>query len=64
MKDKQVKAIIDAETKRQKKAINLIPSENFTSADVMSAVGSVFDNKYAEGYAFARYYGGNEEVDK
>ena len=64
MKDKHVKAIIDAETKRQKKVINLIPSENFTSADVMSAVGSVFDNKYAEGYAYARYYGGNEEVDK
>lgn len=64
MKDKQVKAIIEAETKRQKKAINLIPSENFTSKDVMEAVGSVFDNKYAEGYAFARYYGGNEEVDK
>ena len=64
MKDKHVKAIIDAETKRQKKAINLIPSENFTSKDVMEAVGSVFDNKYAEGYAFARYYGGNEEVDK
>lgn len=64
MKDKQVKVIIDAETKRQKKAINLIPSENYTSKDVMEAVGSVFDNKYAEGYAYARYYGGNEEVDK
>ncbi len=64
MKDKQIKLIIDAETKRQKKAINLIPSENFTSKDVMEAVGSVFDNKYAEGYAYARYYGGNEEVDK
>jgi glycine hydroxymethyltransferase len=64
MKDKQIKIIIDAETKRQKKAINLIPSENFTSKDVMEAVGSVFDNKYAEGYAYARYYGGNEEVDK
>ena len=64
MKDKQVKTIIDAETKRQKKVINLIPSENFTSKDVMEAVGSVFDNKYAEGYAYARYYGGNEEVDK
>lgn len=64
MKDKQIKLIIDAETKRQKKVINLIPSENFTSSDVMEAVGSVFDNKYAEGYAYARYYGGNEEVDK
>ena len=64
MKDKHVKTIIDAEIKRQKKAINLIPSENFTSKDVMEAVGSVFDNKYAEGYAYARYYGGNQEVDK
>ncbi len=64
MKDKQVKTIIDAEIKRQKKVINLIPSENYTSKDVMEAVGSVFDNKYAEGYAYARYYGGNEEVDK
>jgi len=64
MKDIQIKTIIDAETKRQKKVINLIPSENFTSKDVMEAVGSVFDNKYAEGYAYARYYGGNEEVDK
>lgn len=64
MKDKQVKIIIDAEIKRQKKVINLIPSENYTSKDVMEAVGSVFDNKYAEGYAYARYYGGNEEVDK
>jgi glycine hydroxymethyltransferase len=64
MKDVQIKTIIDAETKRQKKVINLIPSENFTSKDVMEAVGSVFDNKYAEGYAYARYYGGNEEVDK
>lgn len=64
MKDKQIKLIIDAETKRQKKAINLIPSENFTSKDVMEAVVSVFDNKYAEGYVYARYYGGNGEVDK
>jgi glycine hydroxymethyltransferase len=64
MKDKQIKTIIDAEIKRQKKVINLIPSENYTSKDVMEAVGSVFDNKYAEGYAYARYYGGNEEVDK
>ncbi len=64
MKDKQVKTIIDAEIKRQKKVINLIPSENYTSKDVMEAVGSVFDNKYAEGYSYARYYGGNEEVDK
>ncbi len=63
MKDLQIKKIIDAETKRQKKVINLIPSENYVSDDVRAAVGSVFDNKYAEGYPFARYYGGNQEVD-
>lgn len=38
----------------------LIPSENFTSASVMEAVGSVMTNKYSEGYPGARYYGGNE----
>ncbi len=63
MKDQQIKKIIDAETKRQKKVINLIPSENYVSKDVLEALGSIFDNKYAEGYPFARYYGGNEQVD-
>lgn len=63
MKDPQIKKIIAAETVRQKKVINLIPSENYVSNDVREAVGSVFDNKYAEGYPFARYYGGNEQVD-
>jgi len=63
MKDKIVKKIIENEQKRQKKHINLIPSENYTSKDVMEAVGSVFDNKYSEGLPGARYYGGNEYCD-
>lgn len=64
MKDAQIKKIIQTEIARQKKVINLIPSENYVSNDVREAVGSVFDNKYAEGYPFARYYGGNQETDK
>ena len=44
--------------------LELIPSENFTSASVMEAVGSVMTNKYSEGYPGARYYGGNEFIDK
>jgi glycine hydroxymethyltransferase len=63
MKDIEVRKIIAAETARQKKVINLIPSENYVSDDVRAAVGSVFDNKYAEGYPFARYYGGNQQTD-
>ena len=43
--------------------LELIPSENFVSASVMQAVGSVMTNKYSEGYPGARYYGGNEFID-
>ncbi len=64
MKDKQIEKLIDAEEKRQKKVINLIASENYVSNDVLEALGSELTNKYAEGYAGARYYGGNEIVDK
>ncbi len=64
MKDKQIEKLIDAEEKRQKGVINLIPSENYVSRDVLSALGSIFDNKYAEGYPYARYYGGQENTDK
>ena len=64
MKDTQVKKLIEAEQKRQKKVINLIASENYVSADVLDALGSEFTNKYAEGYSGKRYYGGNEVVDK
>jgi glycine hydroxymethyltransferase len=64
MKDTQIKKLIEAEKKRQKKVINLIASENYVSKDVLEALGSELTNKYAEGYAGKRYYGGNEIVDK
>lgn len=64
MKDTQIKKLIQAEQKRQKKVINLIASENYVSKDVLEALGSELTNKYAEGYAEKRYYGGNEVVDK
>ncbi len=64
MKDTQIKKLIDTEKKRQKKVINLIASENYVSKDVLEALGSELTNKYAEGYPNARYYGGNEIVDK
>jgi glycine hydroxymethyltransferase len=44
--------------------LELIPSENFVSASVMEAVGSIMTNKYSEGYPGARYYGGNEFIDQ
>jgi glycine hydroxymethyltransferase len=64
MKDKQIEELIKTEEKRQKGVINLIASENYVSRDVLSALGSVLTNKYAEGYAGARYYGGNEISDQ
>jgi glycine hydroxymethyltransferase len=64
MKDKQIKKLIEAEQKRQKRVINLIASENYVSKDVLEALGSELTNKYAEGYSANRYYGGNEFVDQ
>ncbi len=64
MNDTQVQKLIKAEKDRQKKVINLIASENIVSKDVLEALGSELTNKYAEGYAHARYYGGNEIIDK
>ncbi|PIP29986.1 serine hydroxymethyltransferase [Candidatus Jorgensenbacteria bacterium CG10_big_fil_rev_8_21_14_0_10_54_38] len=64
MIDKAVEKLIKREEARQKRVINLIASENFVSDDVLRALGSVFTNKYAEGYPGARYYGGNEVVDE
>lgn len=61
--DPEVKAAIDKEFKRQHEYIELIASENMTSAAVMEAQGSVMTNKYAEGYPGKRYYGGCEYVD-
>ena len=55
---------IDRELERQRHGIELIASENFTSAAVMEAVGSCLTNKYAEGYPGKRYYGGCEVVDE
>ena len=64
MKDTQIKKLIEAERKRQKRVINLIASENYVSKDVLEALGGELTNKYAEGYPGARYYGGNEVIDK
>jgi glycine hydroxymethyltransferase len=64
MKDIEVKKLIKAEQTRQQKVINLIASENIVSEDVLEALGSELTNKYAEGYAHARYYGGNDIIDQ
>jgi len=62
--DPEIAKIIRAETERQSRNLELIASENFVSAAVLEAVGSVLTNKYAEGYPGRRYYGGCEEVDR
>ncbi|MEK7651147.1 MAG: serine hydroxymethyltransferase [Patescibacteria group bacterium] len=64
MNDKIVENLINSEAKRQNDTLNLIASENYVSDDVLAALGSVFTNKYAEGYSKMRYYGGNEVMDK
>ena len=56
--------ILKKEEKRQKEVINLIPSENFVSKNVLEALGSVFTNKYAEGTPHHRYYAGNQFIDE
>src|SRR6187551_1374365 len=56
--------LIAKELERQRNGIELIASENFTSHDVMKAMGSALTNKYAEGYPGRRYYGGCEIVDE
>ncbi len=61
--DPEIAALIDQEAVRQEHEIELIASENSVSKAVMEAMGSVFTNKYSEGYAGKRYYGGNEVVD-
>ncbi|MBX2872957.1 MAG: serine hydroxymethyltransferase [Saprospiraceae bacterium] len=63
-KDKVVFDLINQELDRQRKGIELIASENFTSAAVIEAMGSCLTNKYAEGYPGKRYYGGCEVVDE
>jgi glycine hydroxymethyltransferase len=61
--DPQVATAIDNETRRQHEGLELIASENFVSEAVLEAMGSVFTNKYAEGYPAKRYYGGCEFTD-
>lgn len=56
--------LIAAETKRQREGLELIPSENYVSRDVLTAMGSIFTNKYSEGYPNKRYYGGQEVTDQ
>src|SRR6201993_2618850 len=64
MQDDVVAALIAAEEKRQREGLELIPSENYVSRDVLNALGSVFTNKYSEGYPGKRYYGGQDFTDK
>lgn len=64
MKDKQVEQLIKAEKNRQTDGLELIPSENYVSPDVLKALGSVFTNKYSEGYPGRRYYGGQDNTDQ
>ena len=62
--DDQIAAYIAGEEQRQRDGLELIPSENYTSRDVMTALGSIFTNKYSEGYPGRRYYGGQEFTDQ
>jgi glycine hydroxymethyltransferase len=64
MIDTIVADLIVAEEKRQREGLELIPSENYVSRDVLDAMGSVFTNKYSEGYPGKRYYGGQDNTDK
>ncbi len=61
--DPEVQKLIQREEQRQEEQIGLIASENFASKAVLEATGSVFTNKYSEGYSRKRYYAGNEVVD-
>ena len=61
--DPEVSAAIDAEVRRQHEGLEMIASENFVSRAVLEAAGTVFTNKYAEGYPGKRYYGGCEFAD-
>ncbi len=62
--DPEIYEAIESELERQTDHLEMIASENFTFPEVMEAMGSVFTNKYAEGYPYKRYYGGCEFADK
>jgi glycine hydroxymethyltransferase len=63
MQDTDIQDLIKAEEQRQREGLELIPSENYVSRDVLTAMGSIFTNKYSEGYPGKRYYGGQENTD-
>jgi len=62
--DPEIYKIIEAEKIRQTNGLEMIASENYVSQAVLEATGSILTNKYSEGYPFARYYGGCENVDR
>ena len=64
MKDTKMADLIALEEQRQRDGLELIPSENYVSRDVLTALGSVFTNKYSEGYPGRRYYGGQDFTDQ
>lgn len=64
MNDEVVAKLIAAEAERQREGLELIPSENYVSNDVLTALGSIFTNKYSEGYPGRRYYGGQQFTDQ
>lgn len=64
MNDTTIAALIANEEQRQREGLELIPSENYVSQDVLTALGSVLTNKYSEGYPGKRYYGGQEFTDQ
>lgn len=61
--DPEIFGAIEQEGRRQLDAVEMIPSENYTYPEVLAALGSVFTNKYAEGYPGRRYYGGQQNTD-
>ena len=63
MHDQVVADLIAAEEKRQREGLELIPSENYVTRSVLDAMGSIFTNKYSEGYPGKRYYGGQDNTD-
>jgi glycine hydroxymethyltransferase len=62
--DPELQKLVEAEEERQLRGLELIPSENYVSRDVLEALGSVFTNKYSEGYPGRRYYGGQQNTDQ
>src|SRR3989338_8573107 len=62
--DPEIAGLIAKESLRQKEGLEMIPSENYASAAVREAMGSILTNKYSEGYPHKRYYGGNEFIDE